>query len=71
MARTNDSKALDDSKELESSYFNEVGDMYKDSEPNYYETKEEIPNTDIDIGKGDYSINKPRRIVIRAKIIND
>lgn len=71
MAKTNDSKALGDSKELESSYFNEVEDMYKDSEPNYYETKEEIPNTDIDIGKGDYSINKPRRIVIRAKIIND
>lgn len=71
MARTNDSKALDDSKELESSYFNEVENMYKDSEPNYYETKEEIPNTDIDIGKGDYSINKPRRIIIRAKIIND
>ena len=65
MARTNDSK------ELESSYFNEMEDMYKDSEPNYYETKEEIPNTDIDIGKGDYSINKPRRIIIRAKIIND
>lgn len=71
MARTNDSKALDDSKELESSYFNEVENMYKDSEPNYYETKEEIPDTDIDIGKGDYSINKPRRIIIRAKIIND
>ena len=71
MARTNDSKALDDSKELESSYFNEVEDMYNDSEPDYYETKEEIPNTDIDIEKGDYSINKPRRIIIRAKIIND
>lgn len=71
MARTNDSKVLDDSEELESSYFNEMEDMYKDSEPSYYETKEEIPNTDIDIEKGGYSINKPRRIIIRAKIVND
>ena len=71
MARTNDSKALDDSEELESSYFNEMEDMYKDLEPRHYETKEEIPDTDIKIKKGDYSINKPRRIIIIARIIND
>jgi hypothetical protein len=71
MARTNDSKALDDSEELESSYFNEMEDIYKDLEPRHYETTEEIPDTDIKIGKGDYSINKPRRISIIARIIND
>ena len=71
MARTNDSKALDDSEESESSYFNETEDRYKDLEPIHYETKEEIPDTDIEIEKGDYSINKPRRIRIIARIIND
>lgn len=37
----------------------------------YSEIKEEVPKYEMQIEEEKYSINKPRRITIKARIIND
>jgi len=41
------------------------------SESFYFEIKEEVPKFEMQIEEEKYSINKPRRITIKARIIND
>lgn len=43
----------------------------KTSEPPYIKGKEEITKFEIKIEEDKYSINKPRRVTIIARIIND
>ncbi len=60
----------DDSKDLKSSYLDDVESTNKGSEEVAYQAKsEEISNINVDIETEKYSISKPKRITIRAKII--
>lgn len=65
----------DASKELESQEDKKKKDILKKNESSYYSKKEETPSTSIEVGNedenGKYSSNKPHKIEIVAKVIND
>lgn len=52
-------------------YYDESSSKSKTSEPSYFETEEEVPIYKMEIEDEKYSINKPRRITIKARVIND
>lgn len=55
--------------DLESSYFDGTEMIDESLEGSYQVISEDIPSVDTDINIEDYSINKPRRITIKVKII--
>lgn len=59
----------DDSMDLKSSYLDYVESADDNLEENYQAIRKEISDADVDIKTEDYSINKPQRTTIRAKII--
>ena len=61
----------DDSMDLKSSYLDDIESADKNLEESYQAKSEEIHNADVDIKTDDYSINKPRRITIKAKIFHE
>ena len=54
-----------------SSLSEESQTVSKTSEPSYIKGKEEITKFEIKIEEDKYSINKPRKVTITARIIND
>lgn len=54
---------------FESSYFDGTEMIDESLEGSYQIISEDIPSVDTDINIEDYSINKPRRITIKVKII--
>ena len=48
-----------------------ISSSKSETSESFYETKEEVPIFNMQIEDEKYSLNKPRRITIKARIIND
>lgn len=59
----------DDSEDLTLSYLDDIENTNKNLKEIYQAESEEIPSAGVDIETENYSVNKPRRITIRAKVI--